>query len=149
MWLLNANISAGNAARQWLLIAVSHVVLCCVKRSVSKSSNASTSLKNLSLVWDWTLLRFMYDHLEKAYENAFLKPGVQLVNLRVAGVGKHFLRRATLKRLLLPGAAFVYFSYNLRFKIWINDNIILTLYCFIWHWHCSTHTRNKISKILI
>jgi len=28
---------------------------------MSESSNASTSLKNLLLVWDWTLLRFMYD----------------------------------------------------------------------------------------
>jgi len=28
MWLLSAGISAGNAARQWLLIAVRHVVFC-------------------------------------------------------------------------------------------------------------------------
>ena len=31
--LLNADILADNAARQWLLIAVSHVVLYCVERS--------------------------------------------------------------------------------------------------------------------
>jgi len=31
--LLNAGILAGNAARQWLLIAVSQIVLYCVKRS--------------------------------------------------------------------------------------------------------------------
>jgi len=71
---------------------------------------------------------------------------VQLVGLHRSELGKHFLRRATLKSLLLPVAAYValvYFSYNLRFKIWINDNIVLTLYCFISHWHCSTHRWNK------
>ena len=68
------------------------------------------------------------------------------------GVSKHFPRRATLKTFLLPRAAyltFTYFCYNLRFKLWINDNIIITLYCFISHWHCSTHRRNKLSRILI
>jgi len=44
---------------------------------------------------------------------------------------------------------FVYFSYDIRFKIWINDNIISTLHCFISHWHSSTHRWNKISRILI
>jgi len=51
---------------------------------------------------------------------AFLNEIVQLVDLRRSGLGKHFLRRATLKSLWVPGAAyitFVYVSYNVRFKI--------------------------------
>jgi len=35
--VLNADILADNAARQWLLIAVSHAVLYCVERSQSES----------------------------------------------------------------------------------------------------------------
>jgi len=43
---------------------------------------------------------------------------------------------------------FVYFSKNL--KIWFSDNNIITLYCFISHWHCSTHrhcvSRNNLKR---
>jgi len=35
--VLNADILAGNAARQWLLIGISHAVLYCVKKSISES----------------------------------------------------------------------------------------------------------------
>jgi len=36
--MMNADIPAGNAARQWMMVAVSHVVLYCVKTSMSQSA---------------------------------------------------------------------------------------------------------------
>ena len=77
---------------------------------------------------------------------AFLNEIVQLVDLRRSGLGKHFLGRATLKSLWLPGAAyitFVYVSYNIRFKIWINDNIVLSLCCFLFHIDTVVHTDGR------
>ena len=41
--LLDANILADNAARQWLLITASHVVLYYVKRSISKKKHCCTN----------------------------------------------------------------------------------------------------------
>jgi len=44
---------AGNAARQWPLIAEMHVVLTVWKKHGWICSNGSTSLKNPLLVGDW------------------------------------------------------------------------------------------------
>jgi len=49
------SVLAGNAARQWLMIAVNHVVLCCVSCKNKYElicSNASTCLKHPLLVRD-------------------------------------------------------------------------------------------------
>jgi len=44
---LNADILADNAARQCLLITVSHVVLYCVKRSQSESTAMQPQVWNI------------------------------------------------------------------------------------------------------
>ena len=53
MWLLNADIMAGNAARQWLLILISHVASYCMERRMNVfHGNPSRSFTNPLLVRD-------------------------------------------------------------------------------------------------
>ena len=55
MWIFNTdNLAAGNAVRQWLLIAVSHVILYCEKISLSEPTPNQCFYKSKKsiLVWD-------------------------------------------------------------------------------------------------
>jgi len=50
------------AARQWLITAVKpRSFMQCEKKYEWICSTVSTSLKKLLLVWEWTLVRFLYD----------------------------------------------------------------------------------------
>ena len=63
--LLNA-ILAGNAARQWLLIAIRHVLLHTLWKEVWVNlQQCFTSLKNLLLVWDYVWLMCLSEQLNQ------------------------------------------------------------------------------------